>query len=147
MYSIFRSRSQAGDTIVEVMIALMIIASILTGAFLLSNKSNDSMRSSQEHTEALQLLQGQIEQTRALATSGRQADLTNAPSPFCVVDSAIKSGNDCKNIEGFYTLSIERDAGCVATSAICTFQFLADWDNLGGGSSHEQLVYRVPFSL
>lgn len=137
---------QSGDTIVEVMIALVVITVILTGAFVVSNTSTRNVRTSQEHTEALQILQGQAEQVRALASSATdKASLVNAPSTFCIDGGAVASGNDCKNVSDLYNLSITRGPSC-DTNAICTYIFSVDWDKLGGGTNHEQLYYRVAFA-
>lgn len=60
-----RTLNQCGDTIVEVFIALTIISSVLAGAFGITRNSTIAERQSQERSEALQVLQGQIEALRA----------------------------------------------------------------------------------
>ena len=54
-----------GDTIVEVLIAIIIVASLMAGAYTITRTSTLAQRQAQEHTEALGLLQGQIELMRA----------------------------------------------------------------------------------
>ena len=66
-----RDHLQAGDTIVEVIIAIAVIATVLTGAFVVSSRSLTGVRDSQEHSDILQQLQGQAELLRVAAnTSG-----------------------------------------------------------------------------
>jgi prepilin-type N-terminal cleavage/methylation domain-containing protein len=67
MRSSIRRLSSRGDTIVEVLIAIAIVSSVLAGAFTVSQKSTLAVRDSQERGEVLQILQGQVEQVRALA--------------------------------------------------------------------------------
>ncbi len=62
-----RGHLQSGDTIVEVIIAIAVIAAVLTGAFVVSSHSITSVRDSEEHSEVLQQLQGQVELLRAAA--------------------------------------------------------------------------------
>src|SRR5580698_7305120 len=64
-----RNRFQAGDTIVEVVIAIAVIATVLAGAFVVSSHSLTSVRVSEEHSEVLQQLQGQVELLRAAANT------------------------------------------------------------------------------
>ncbi|HSH18307.1 MAG TPA: prepilin-type N-terminal cleavage/methylation domain-containing protein, partial [Candidatus Saccharimonadales bacterium] len=91
-----KERRQHGDTIVEVIIAVAIVSSVLAGAFTVSQKSALAVRSSQEHGEMLQLLQGQVETVRAIAL---QAEAKTAPiystSPryFCIDESSKNRSN------------------------------------------------------
>src|SRR4051812_37199404 len=72
---------QRGDTIVEVLIAMAIISSVLAGAFFFTKPSTQNIRDTEEHSQALQLLQGQVEQIRAEISSG--AVETDFPANFC----------------------------------------------------------------
>jgi prepilin-type N-terminal cleavage/methylation domain-containing protein len=139
------SYTQRGDTIVEVMIALIILASVLAGAFLLTNKSSNRVRTSQEHSEALQILQGQVELVRSLASTGNKAALLGASSDFCVVNNLVETGGPCENIDDLYTVSVNHDSACTMSQTVCKFNFVVTWDALDGGKNHEQLYYTVPF--
>src|SRR5665213_2078312 len=57
--------AERGDTIVEVLITTAIISLILVGAYVTTNSSLLSVRSSQEHSEALSIDESQIEGLRA----------------------------------------------------------------------------------
>jgi prepilin-type N-terminal cleavage/methylation domain-containing protein len=56
---------QNGDTIIEVLISLAILALVLGGASYTANQSYRNDRDSQEHTEALTIAQTQLEDLRS----------------------------------------------------------------------------------
>lgn len=84
-----RRLSQRGDTIVEVLIAIAVVASVLAITYSIMNRNLQVMRDNQERTEAVKLAQGQIESLKALwadtSTDGGRADVSavNA-NGFCV---------------------------------------------------------------
>ena len=61
----------AGDTIVEVMLALAILGLVLGGAYIVTNQSTLNERRAQERNIALQLAQGQIESMKQFASGNR----------------------------------------------------------------------------
>ena len=145
-----KSKSQSGDTIVEVLIALIIIAVILTGAYVASNRSLNTSRASQERGEATKLVEGQLEQLKVL---GALAPTT--AQPFCLdpsnnpittaSDDNLSSPNypaGCiKQQSGSgvnYYLSIQKDT----TTNVFTAR--ARWYRVGGGVNSEvKIVYKV----
>lgn len=148
-YTGFMAR-QAGDTIVEVLIAIVIISTILTGAFAVSQHSVKAVRDSQEHAEVAQLLQGQIEMLRSAAEKS-SPDVFSAPAVFCLTtDSSnniaivpITSGvsnyagypPQCKLENNLYNINIQYN------SSANTFTATANWDSITGSPAQEQLVY------
>lgn len=155
---------QAGDTLVEVLIAVAVISSVLAGAFLVAQKSAIGVRDSQEHGEVTQLLQGQIELVRSLAlaaTSTSDPLYATSPKYFCIDGSnpltpirinsaaipdplpALQSDDfskydaKCNDIQGHYNIAGSYD------SASNLFTFVGRWDHLGGGRNQEQLSYRI----
>jgi Tfp pilus assembly protein PilV len=154
-----KHRKEAGDTIVEVLIAVTVISMVLTGAFLVAQKSTLAVRDSQEHAEMSQILQGQIELVRSLALAetdpnGRIFDTT--PKYFCIdtdsssptfrtrVDSTVTAVTDvanyntkCKAIQNFYDLAVSFD------TATHVFTFYGSWDGVKGGRNTEQMSYRI----
>lgn len=158
-----------GDTIVEVMIALMIISLILVGAYNVSNRSTREVRTSQEHSTLLLAIQGQIEQVRALARDAEDTSsgvFSVSPKYFCIdmrsgsatygqrVDfpasmTTLPNGDHidtssypdaCKDIEGLYAIAINYNPPPLGNN---TFDFTGQWDTLGGAKGQEQLAYRV----
>ncbi len=76
---------QAGDTIVEVMIALAILGITLGAAFAASNRSQKSIQQAQEHTVALKQAETQVELLRSLAdTAGTGGQIYTLPHLFCI---------------------------------------------------------------
>ncbi len=73
---------EAGDTIVEVLMALSVTSLLITGAFVTSNKSLYSARRAQERGEALKVAEGQAETLRSLALTVGFA--VNSPTIFCL---------------------------------------------------------------
>ncbi|HUB93961.1 MAG TPA: hypothetical protein VMB52_05665 [Verrucomicrobiae bacterium] len=54
-------RDQKGDTIIEVLISIAIASLVLVSSYVLTTRNVDTIQATQEHSEALQLAQGQIE--------------------------------------------------------------------------------------
>jgi type II secretory pathway pseudopilin PulG len=150
------SLSNTGDTIVEVLIAIAIVSSVLAGAFTVTQKSSQAVRSSQERAEMLQILQGQVELVRAIAVGdvGNTADVFGGSGAFCI-DAVAKTrlpytggstlpASDmstvhakCKNIASLYNIGITYDG------LSHTFTFVGWWDKLGGGMNTMRLTYKI----
>ena len=131
-------RLQAGDTIVEVMIAIVVISTVLAGAFLVSRTSLKNVRDSEEHSQALKLAQGQVELLRQAA--GRVPNGSSFPASFCLNGSGtVQTGAACTT--GLYTLSVK------SFSAVAnTYQVTAKWASISGGTGQVQIAYRVVFA-
>lgn len=155
-YAVQRSKqgSARGDTIVEVLIAIAIVSSVLAGAFSVTQKSTIAVRSSQERSEMLQLLQGQVELVRSIAVTAKDKNdeiYSTSPKYFCIdsvsrTRSAFASmsneadyGNKCKKLGSgnLYRLAVTyNDSSKV-------FTFFGSWDKIGGGSNTMNLFYRI----
>lgn len=134
--------SERGDTIVEVVIAAAVISVVLMGAFLVAQNSAKSVHSGQERSEATQLLQGQIEQTRQLVLAD-SSSITD-PGNFCIDSSnpaapvRVSSTDSACTQKNLYHISGSYDA------TTRTFVFTASWDRYGGsGTDKAQLSYRM----
>lgn len=81
---------QRGDTIVEVLLAIVVAAAVLAGAYVSTNQSTNTTIRSREHDEGVKLAQSQIEQLKpALLTSiGTARPLTNEAGFFCMNSGA-----------------------------------------------------------
>jgi len=135
---------QRGDTIVEVLISLLVISAILVGAFVLSQTSSRNVRDSQEHAEALGLLQGQVELLRTAAGVEGALSGIAQDSAFCMNGQARPVGTSdtaCQQ-SNLYNLSIV-DLGQGTDVQTNKFRLTVTWDRLGGGTNQESLVYRV----
>lgn len=147
--------AQRGDTIVEVLISILIISIILGGAFVTTNDSQTDVQDSQEHAEALQLVESQLEQLRADAL-GSDPTVFAAASPFCMYNDAVvpsavtPAAADCvqnssgtpvpTTTEPSYTLSITS----VSSNGGSLFTVNATWYEIkGNGKANETMVYRL----
>ena len=139
------ARAQAGDTIVEVIIAVVIVATVLTGAFLVTSRSTRAVRDSEEHAEALQLLQGQVELLRhAAATPGSLPAALN--TPFCLSASAFfqpAGTNPQCTVNNLYSLSITSPVSAPAIGSTTTFNLVATWIATNGDTDNVLLSYKV----
>lgn len=151
-----------GDTIAEVLICCAVISAVAIGAFVLSQQSTRSIISSQENSEASQIVLSQIEILRSLtAASPSQSDPIFSVSPkfFCIdnrqpgnpvrhnFDSNFQLpslANDpfnyptpCKSLNGRYNI-----VGYYTPSSH-TFTFLGRWEKFGGEKTQVSLTYRI----
>ena len=91
--------NQRGDTIIEVMIALLIMAVVLTGAFVTANSSLKNDNAAEQHTVALNLAQTQLEDIRAAGSlSSVDPCMQNSQTPIvgattCCVSSSNAIGD------------------------------------------------------
>ena len=146
-------RKQAGDTIVEVIIAVAVVSSVLIGAYTVTNRSVQAVRDSEEHAQALQWLQGQVELLR-------QAALTKGfltfpfTSAFCLgTPSGVMTRYGAAAPEclagGLYQLQITGPGSAPTCaplpSSLCTtsFNLQATWPAVSGGYSTVYLSYKV----
>jgi len=148
-----RKLGQRGDTIVEVLICIAIISLILSGAYVTAHRSSIGVRNSQEHAEALKLVESQLEQVRANVTDD-VGDVFTAATPFCMVDtkpvsaSVVPDSAKCiqdsagnpTTKEPAYHLTITRTAS--GTGSLFTMD--ASWYSVTGkGQSQESMTYRL----
>lgn len=76
---------QAGDTIVEVLIAMAVAAGVLASSYSVVNRTMANARQAQEHSEALEIASKQIEYIAVLAGTTGATDLyDNIPVYNCV---------------------------------------------------------------
>ncbi len=147
--------NNSGDTIVEVLVAIVVVGSVLAGAYITSNKSLNANRASQERGEALKYTEAQLEQVRAdpakaLAQPAGfcyKADGTIQPLPVGTPNTNLSADDFSKYtncnpgaIPGGYNLSI--------TQASNVYTVRARWLRSGGGGNDagkEELIiyYRV----
>ncbi len=68
--SISQPLKQTGDTIVEVLIAVVVVSVVLVGAYTISNASLRQIRISQERGEAQKIAAGHLERLYGCVSSG-----------------------------------------------------------------------------
>jgi prepilin-type N-terminal cleavage/methylation domain-containing protein len=152
-------RSQTGDTLVEVMIALAVIGVIMGGAYASASQSIRGARAAQERSEAIKVTETQVESLKAMA-SGYLVPATNIfrVTPFC-----ISGGNQIHDwSSGLTPTANPEDAGALNNyPAACVidgryhavteydssnndlFTIRVRWERIGGRIDEVRLVYRL----
>lgn len=119
-----------GDTIVEVLMAILVASLVIAGAFSSARSSLTSNRDSQERNEAIKLAQGQIELLSYLAGQNNDDIFNSSTGLFCIRQSdqslvnfgastlpALDSDNfsiypsECRNQNSRYNVSVKYDSG------------------------------------
>lgn len=136
--------STRGDTIVEVLIALAILGFALTTSYSIMNQSLVTARNAQEHSEALEYLNSQVELVRAASS---QPVLFTQATPFCMLGTVIKPATDpvcLVGMESRYAMDIERTTTKVYGEDQPIFTFSIKWDGPGSkGPQSEVLSYKI----
>lgn len=135
---------QRGDTIVEVLIAIVIVSMVLVAAYVTTTHSVNGMQDTQEHSEALQLAQAQLEYLHNSSTQPTnnhcflQSDGSITNGTNCVVDA---SGCpivtcDSSNTQPQFTLSISQTTSSLSNEP--TFEVTVRWASLLSSSQNQQ---------
>lgn len=117
-------RSQQGDTIVEVMIAIVVVSMILVAAYVTTTHNINGLQDTQEHSEALQLAQSQLEWLHNSSTM---------PSPHDCFDTSgrLTNGNSCKvDASGVPTTGQPQFKIDITDSAAPTFKVAITWASI-----------------
>lgn len=144
---------QKGETIVEVMLAIVVIASVVGGAFAIANRSNTTIQTNKERYQAQLYANGQADALKIFASLPiNKANLDARPvdSLFClglndetprnyaIYDS---TNGKCRKIVGGanYIISIEQTGAASGTYVISI-----SWDSLiNKNGDRVQLVYGI----
>ena len=135
--------SQAGDTIVEVLISVGIVGLMLTGAFTISNASQKQIRMAQERSEAQRVAQSTVELLNPLVQKKPSMIAPGSLSSFCITTSLdtppASSANECKQgDDGRYHVEVNRSA-----SNLRTFHVTVFWNGLSDRKEQLTMDYRV----
>jgi prepilin-type N-terminal cleavage/methylation domain-containing protein len=144
---------QRGDTIIEVLIAVAVVSSVLGITYAAMNRNMLIIRSSQERTEAVKLLQGQIEALRQMSIASPSL-LPAANVNFCMkadgsaptVISGSPVALDADNWANYIGVCTSNSLyhTVITTTDGATYKFYARWDRLGGNGRDEIImVYKI----
>lgn len=166
------SRKFAGDTIIEVMIAMAIIGLVISMSYATAQRSLKTGQAAQERIEALKVAESQVETLKAMRTLTTVPTIFTAPDSFCVnpltatltTQSVISSGvaalaslpvpvgpnmfsDNCrKGIDGRYFVSITRDT-TLGPNPASTFTVRVLWygviSSTANGIQELNLVYKL----
>lgn len=166
-------KRENGDTIVEVLIAMAILALVLGGAYYTANQSFRNDRDSQEHSEALTVAQTQIEALRTYVLTQSQSftsdgDCLNTTGPSltptgpCYMSggssTVYSTQSNCMtgdNVPYCYNVTITCPSGSCPTATyvdqtqdpagipLDSYKVTVTWPALGSGTDEVDLYYRV----
>jgi prepilin-type N-terminal cleavage/methylation domain-containing protein len=154
---LFKGMGQSGDTLVEVLICILIVSMILTGAYVTTNKSTVRVIDSQERAEALKLAQAQLEQIRQHSKKPAPNVLNQpASSTFCMVSTVITPATDarCKQDrngdptteEPIFGIVVDRRncPGATLPANCSLFTIKIDWTSIATKTpAYAQMTYRL----
>jgi type II secretory pathway pseudopilin PulG len=132
---------ETGDTLIEVLIALTVVASMIGAAYATSSRNLRGNRQAQERGEALKLAESQLEKLKGMVAAGQTSPFTTTGS-FCMSQSgAVQQATtaNCTTSAGgpSYYVTIERQTND-------NFAIVVVWDRVGGnGSDVINMNYRV----
>ncbi len=152
---------ERGDTIVEVMVCVAILGAILGGAYTIATRSLRSAQIAHERSEALKLVEGQIERLKYVARNHDEVfdeEYRSETRHFCLtgsddVEQRINPGTppnppgshhaDCSNgifrLNTTYKIVDHEDP----TKLFGTFSVEATWERIGGGQERLIINYQT----
>jgi len=145
--------NQAGDTIIEVMLAVAVVGMVVGASYSIATKALRTGRFAQEQTEALKLSETQLEKLKYKAslyragesTTGTIFDTASAEQNFCLDDdltfTKITTANSlynarCSGVSGLYTMLVTYDGVDLYESSV-------SWDAPTGNRAVVSISYRL----
>ena len=140
------TQNSRGDTIVEVLIAILVASFILGGAYVTANHSLNNIRQAEERSEALKYVQEQLERIKSQADSSSGSAVFSIPSPFCMDASTNNpvpvTPAACQRGGVPYSLSVTRTkVSSSGTTTTWSFAVTAAWERSGGGGNDQIIMY------
>lgn len=134
-------RSQNGDTIVEVLIAMAVISAVLGTSYAIVNRNTKSYQQVNEHSEALKLSERQLEKLRQIAVgtdASKKAAVFSGATPFCIDDVLhVNASTPCTDgVDNRYTIQVLR-------TGADQFESIVTWTGVTGGTDRVSLSYRI----
>ncbi len=150
---VHKSLSQAGDTIIEVMLAVTVVGMVVGASYSIATRALRTGRYAQEQTEALKLAETQLEKLKYKASLYRAGDSiigtifdgSAAQRNFCLDDDATFSkvaasdgtyNAKCTNISGLYTALINYDGSDL-------YQVAVSWESPTSRPASVDISYRL----
>lgn len=130
--------NQGGDTIIEVIIALAVLAITIAGAYGIASRSLKAGRQAQERDEATKLAESQLENIKAQAVAGNAALFSS--SNFCFNPGITTT--DCR-FNNLYDVSIT-SAAASSGNNVYQFDVTVQWDSITHNGKDQVIMrYRV----
>lgn len=136
-------KSNKGDTIVEVLLAILVVGTVLGAAYVAANRYFNNVRQAQESSTALKIAEGQLEQIKSLSNEPRQGvNPLATSSPFCASGGNLIEAGNINCTDSIYEIKISRDK--VSGEEWYTFTVDIYWYDINGGAKRNiSLPYRI----
>lgn len=155
-------RRQAGDTIIEVLLAMSVIGLVLGMAFGIANRSVQIGQDAQERTEALKIAESQLEIFKSEFAGSSALQARTEDAPFCldtstavltIIDSTEPgcSGINGNGQSGLYSVSIIPPA--TLNDPTGAYEIRVIWNRLGasgnvnGANTNNLALYFKPGAI
>lgn len=142
---------QTGDTIVEVMLAIIVIGGTLGGAFAIANRSTKTTQANYERYQAQVIANNQAELLKQYMKKTVNHDsFNNTSGNQCINDAngEPKAGVYCERPNVPYVVDVQCIDEPIATkcsnsSTYNNYKIRVEWDSLNGGKDNVELFYGV----
>lgn len=155
----WRTLGNRGDTIVEVLIVVAIIATVIGSAYAVANRSQKANQQVQEHTQALKIAEGQLESLKNVSQPVAdtkfcfRADGTMQKTGFESAVPAADAANE--NLGGYPNACKQSFNGGSCEGGLCfsyvitktgdaLYTATVRWDGATARIDNVSLVYRMP---
>lgn len=144
-----------GDTIIEVMIAIVIISGVLAGTFAITNRSQKTTQANHERFQAQLYLNQQAELIKKTSALNRDGFINSfaLDKDFCMDSGTENAQFDVNNLacnkDGLYRVTVTAVVGCSTIQIGCvrdtynTFLIKIVWDSLNGQQDQVELAYGI----
>ena len=156
-------RHSRGETIIEVMMSAAVLGMVITSAFVIARRSLNTGQQAKERTQALKIVESQIERLKYLATQpgnrtgegifGQTTDFCIAVAPDGSHSISTVLPDPACDHDGFpesnliVSIRYDGDGSNDGTNTFDddTFTVSANWDRIGGGGDTDTLAiaYRL----
>jgi Tfp pilus assembly protein PilV len=138
------SKVSRGDTIVEVMIGLVVLAVAIATVYGISTRSLSTAVETKKRTEALGLAQSQVDYLIAARQAGIVSTYQTS-TPYCIPSYGAKTNAGNDNLCDNYNAS-DYNVGVVYSDATKVFTITAQWpaSRAPNGIANLNLYYKLP---
>jgi Tfp pilus assembly protein PilV len=134
--------NQRGDTIVEVLLALTVLATVVGSAYAIASRSLVRAQQAQERIHGTKLAEEQIERLKYLAENRPSifADLKTKDftlnTPVWCIDNSINLSNSCRTTNNLFTYKFSAYSNNLFTINV-------SWDSLRSVKDTVTMYYKV----
>jgi type II secretory pathway pseudopilin PulG len=133
-----RIASQAGETIVEVLIAMAVIASSLGIAFASASKSTKGIQANKDRYQGQLYANQQADLLRA--NTSNSAIRTSIAFCFDATPSFTTTLSSCQR-DSLYNITIQCSSHCNAVDTYSTYKIHVEWDSDKAGTDSVEVFY------